>query len=123
MIDHHQAKGIAAERKARLASYAGGKSRHTVWVTLNDDTVDVRLYQTIIAHFTPGYVEVFTGGFNTVSTVEALNATVGESGAFSVKNFVLRYRGEAMTEGMKIAYDGTVIEHTGDPTPQRRPRG
>lgn len=122
---HQQAIDIASETQpTRVASYGGGRTRKNKYA-IDGENVLVVMYQTVIAKFTPAGVIVQTGGYNTQTTLDGLNAALGIQhypDGFRCEKFVALYRGEPMTEGMLIGYDGAVITHTQRTTPRRDER-
>lgn len=113
-----------------LVSFAGGRSRYAVF-TQDGDDVHVRLFQTDILVFHPDdTVTINTGGYNTATTREALNALLQPVWSVHTYQRVLYLYGAgeqiAVTDGMRVAR-GRVVK-TGEPVPidmtlRRPPRG
>lgn len=77
-----------------------------------DSNVIVRLYATDIATFTPEYIVVNTGGFNTVTTRDRLNQVL-PFGAYTEKN-ILKINGQPINITGKFTYEGAPVETDAD---------
>lgn len=125
MINYEQAVAQADSGKGMHASTAGGRTRKAVFTLQDDGTVTVRLFQTIIAEYRPDGVTLRTGGYNTATTVDALNALTGPITFGTYKNvlYLHPYASAAervpFTEGMRLDYQGGVIEHGTEQPPAR----
>lgn len=125
MLTYDEAVAQAASGKGLLVSNAGGRKRYAMFTLRADGVVEARLFRTVIAEFDRVLVTVRTGGYNTATTVEALNAlTRGSFGTVKRVLYAHSWRPEAVpfTEGMRLDYDGRVIAEGAEAPPERKGR-
>jgi hypothetical protein len=122
-MNYTQAKAQAEGGKALAVSNAGGRKRYAKFRVNDAGDVDVTLFRTVIAVFMPNGVCVFTGGYNTATTREALNTLV-PGGNFWTQQRITKWapyssggHGIVATEGMVIGYSGKVVREGSRPWP------
>ena len=75
-MDYTQAREAARSGKPVFVGITGGRKRYVRFYEAPDGSVDVQLFVTTIVRFWPDRIELDTGGYETITTSEALNALV-----------------------------------------------
>jgi hypothetical protein len=121
-MTYAEAKAQAESGKALCVSNAGGRKRYAKFRINDAGDVDVTLFRTVIAVFMPNGVCVFTGGYNTATTREALNALLGGGSFWTTKRVTSWHSSRhpdpiPASEGMVIGYDGVLWSEGQRPFP------
>lgn len=123
-MKYDEAVAQAKTGKGLILSYAGGRARRGMFTLHDNGIVTVRLFSTIIAAFQPEYVTFSRGGYDTVTTREAINALVPSGVAiyasttdrierpWGIEGVWTVYNGSGNScpfeDGMAFRYDGSV---------------
>lgn len=113
-MTYEEAVSQAATGKGLILSNAGGWKRYGMFTLQSDGSVIVRLFQTIIAIFTPTHVSFNRGMWDTATTRETINCLLPSGlrgfATSSVWSIYGHDNSVVFVNGMSFRYDGTVAD-------------